>query len=410
MAFGKINLKDYFLLILRNFSRRKLRGMLTILGIFIGIMAVVALVSLTQGMQDAITTQFEKLGTNRITVTAGGTNLGPLGSELTTAKLTDKDIEVIKRVSGVENVFGVLVQTARVDFRKETKYLSIFGVPTDPETRTVLDEISFLLIDRGRSVRAGDKFKADVGYKFATDLFDKAVTVGDTLTISGQEFEVIGTRKQAGTGIHDSMIKIPLDTARVMYNEPEKYSMVFVVAKEDIDMDKLAEEIKKDLRKERNVAEGEEDFMVQTSQQAISTFTQILAVVQIILVGIAALSLIIGGVGIMNTMYTAVLERTREIGIMKALGAKSSQILTLFLIESGIIGLLGGIIGLFLGIGVGKIAQFIASYYGITLVPAISLWLIIVALVFSFSVGILSGALPAIQASRLRPIEAIRRY
>ena len=405
-----INIKDYLLLILRNFSRRKLRGMLTILGIFIGIMAVVALISLTQGMQNAITTQFQKLGTNRIIVSAGGMSLGPAGTELTTAKLADKDVQVIERVPGVENVVGILMQTARVDFRKETKYLYVFGVPTDTQSRKIIDEISFLQMDAGRSVREGDKYRADVGYKLATDMFKKAIGVGDRISIGGQEFEVVGTRKKAGTGIHDQVIKIPLTTARELFSEPEKYSMIFVMAKENVDIDKVAEEIKKDLRKERNVKEGEEDFTVQTPQQAIGVFQQILAVVQIVLVGIAAVSLIIGGVGIMNTMYTSVLERTREIGIMKAIGAKSSQIMWLFLIESGIIGLIGGLVGLILGIGIGKVAQLIADYFGITLIPAVSIWLVALALLFSFTIGVASGVFPALQASRLRPIEAIRRY
>lgn len=403
-------LKEYLLLVMRNFSRRRLRGMLTILGIFIGIMAVVALISLTQGMQNAITEQFQKLGANRITVTAGGVSLGPVGTELTMAKLSDKDIKVIKSVQGVENAFGILMQTARIDFNKQVKYQTVFAVPTDSETRRMIDEISFFEMEQGRSVRNGDKHKADIGYKIAEDLFKKKVRLSDKIMIAGQEFEVVGIRKKAGTGIHDLVVKIPLSTAREIFNEPDKTSMIFVITKEDVDVDKIAENVKKDLRKSREVEEGEEDFIVQTSQQSIATFQQILSVIQIILVGIAAVSLIVGGVGIMNTMYTAVLERTREIGIMKALGAKSSQIRNIFLIESGVIGLIGGAIGLMMGIGVSKIAQYIADYYGVTLIPAINLWLVILALAFSFFIGSVSGVFPAMQASKLRPIEAIRRY
>ena len=403
-------IKDYFFLVLKNFERRKLRGMLTILGIFIGIMAIVALISLTQGMQDSITSQFQKLGTNRITVTAGGVSLGPVGTELTTAKLSDKDIKAISEVPGVENVVGMLMQTARIDFNKQVRYESVAGVPTDPENRKVIDGISFFEMDTGRSVRNGDKYKADMGFKFVDGAFDKDMKVGDTFQIEKQDFEVVGIRKKAGTGIHDGIIKIPIETARQIFNEPEKISMIFVVTSESANVGDIAEHIKKELRKSRNVKEGEEDFTVQTAEQTIGTLNQILSIIQIILVGIAAISLIVGGIGIMNTMYTSVMERTREIGIMKALGAKGSQIRDLFLVESGTIGLIGGTIGIILGMLIGKAAQLIADSYGVTLIPHISLLTLFGVLAFSFIIGSVSGVFPAIQASRLKPIEAIRRY
>ncbi|MBU2523407.1 MAG: ABC transporter permease [Nanoarchaeota archaeon] len=403
-------IKDYFFLVLKNFERRKLRGMLTILGIFIGIMAIVALISLTQGMQDSITDQFQKLGTNRITVTAGGVSLGPVGSELTTAKLSDKDVKTISEVSGVNEVVGILMQTARIDFNRQVKYQSVAGVPTDSESRKVIDEISFFQIDSGRSVRNGDKYNADLGYNFGDDLFDKSMRVGNNFQIEKQDFEVVGVRKKAGTGIHDSIIKIPMDSARELFNEPDKLSMIFVVTSENADVGKIAEEIKKDLRKSRDVEEGEEDFTVQTAEQSVDMLNQILSIVQIILVGIAAVSLIVGGIGIMNTMYTSVMERTREIGIMKALGAKGSQIRDLFLVESGTIGLVGGTIGIVLGLLIGKVAQFIADLYGIALIPHISFMVIIGVLAFSFIIGSVSGVFPAMQASKLKPIDAIRGH
>jgi len=403
-------IKDYFSLVLKNFERRKLRGMLTVLGIFIGIMAIVALISLTQGMQDAITSQFQKLGTNRITVSAGGVSLGPVGSELTTAKLTDRDIKVISEVPGVENVVGILLQTARIDFNKQVIYGSVGGVPTDSESQKVIDGMSFFEIDVGRSVRDGDRYKADLGFNFVDGAFDKDMKIGDTFQIEKTDFSVVGIRKKAGTGMHDGIIKIPLETARIIFNEPEKLSMIFVVTSKNANTGDIAEHIKKDLRKSRNVKEGEEDFTVMTSEQTIGMLNQILSVIQIILVGISAISLIVGGIGIMNTMYTSVMERTREIGIMKALGARGDQIRNLFLIESGTIGLIGGTIGIILGMLIAKIGQLIADSYGVTLVPHISIITLFGVLGFSFAIGSVSGVLPAIQASKLKPIEAIRKY
>jgi len=403
-------IKSYSLLILKNFSRRRLRSWLTVLGILIGITAVVALVSLSMGMQNAITEQFEKLGANRIIVNAGGAFLGPAGAELTTAGLTDKDIRAIKRVSGVEFAVGILSQTARVDFDDEVEYLSVFGVPVDSEARKVIETASFFQIEKGRHVKSSDRYKVDVGYSIAKDTFERELRVGNKLLIEGKEFEIVGIRKEAGTGVHDVALKIPLETAREIFEEEEKLSMIFVLAKENIDVDPVVEDIKKELRKERDVKEGEEDFTVQTAQQVIGVFQQVLGVVQAILIGIAAISLLVGGIGIMNTMYTSVLERTREIGIMKALGAKSKQIALLFLIESGMIAIVGGIAGILCGAGIGKVVQYMTEYYGITLKPEITFSLVVFTLVFSFLVGMIAGVAPAIRAARLNPIDTIRRY
>ncbi|MEK6820731.1 MAG: FtsX-like permease family protein, partial [Nanoarchaeota archaeon] len=163
-------------------------------------------------------------------------------------------------------------------------------------------------------------------------------------------------------------------------------------------------------RKERGEKEGQETFSVQTSSQLLESFNSIFAVVQAVFVGIAAISLIVGGIGIMNTMYTAVLERTKEIGTMKAVGAKNSDILLIFLFESGLLGLVGGAIGIGLGIGIGKAVEIIAQQQLGTpfLRASFSLTLILGALLFSFVVGSVSGVLPALQASRLKPADALR--
>ncbi|MBT5924722.1 FtsX-like permease family protein, partial [Candidatus Woesearchaeota archaeon] len=173
---------------------------------------------------------------------------------------------------------------------------------------------------------------------------------------------------------------------------------------------KIAEEIKKDLRKKRDVDEGEEDFVVETPEQLAATFAIILDIVQIVLIGIAGISLFVGGVGIMNTMYTSVLERTKEIGVMKALGAKNSHVMALFLVESGIYGFGGGLIGAIIGIGFAKLVEAI---FLIAVGPAFLLieidWILVLGtLLFSFIVGCLSGIAPARRASKLHPVDSLR--
>jgi len=154
--------------------------------------------------------------------------------------------------------------------------------------------------------------------------------------------------------------------------------------------------------------EGEEDFTVETSEQAIESFKAILGGVQTALAGIAAISLIVGGIGIMTTMYTAVIERTKEIGLMKAVGARNSSILSLFIVESGLIGTVGGALGIALGIGMAKTGQYIANYFDVGLKASTNPVLIFGALFFAFAVGTISGLVPARTASKLKPVDALR--
>ena len=171
----------------------------------------------------------------------------------------------------------------------------------------------------------------------------------------------------------------------------------------------MAENIKEELRDSRDEDEGEETFSVQTFEQLLEQFNDILGIVSIVLIGIAAISIVVGGVGIMNTMYTSVLERTKEIGIMKAVGAKNSNIMTLFLIESGMIGLAGGMIGIGIGIGLSKIVEIVASEAGFLPIKAyLGAPLLLGALAFSFIIGAASGTFPAMQASKMKPVDALR--
>jgi len=174
--------------------------------------------------------------------------------------------------------------------------------------------------------------------------------------------------------------------------------------------EETAERIERELRKDRNLKEGEEDFSVQTPSQVLGTVTDILTAVNVVVVGIAMISLIVGGIGIANTMYTSVLERKKEIGTMKAIGARNSNILMIFLIESGLLGLIGGIVGALIGAGIALgIAAGANSFFGSELIKiSISIPLLISVITFSFLIGILSGAIPSYQASKLRPVDALR--
>ncbi len=403
-------LLDSLVYVVQHLLRRKLRSWLTLLGIFIGMAAVVSLISLSQGMQNAITSEFEKVGADRIVVMPGGAIAGPMSSGLSVAKLTSEDLRVIQRVRGVEFAMGMVSTYAPIYFKDEMKEGYLFGVPTDSKTNYYIERVGLFNIADGRNPKPGSKYEAVFGYRTAHKLFSRNITTKDKITIEGKEFSVVGVQSLIGTGVHDQIIRIPKDTLKELFGIGDENSMIVVKVSSGSNPINVAEDIKLQLRQFRNVKEGEEDFSVETSQEMVKVFTQILGVVQALLVGVASISLVVGAVGIMNTMYTAVVERTKEIGIMKAIGATNRAILLIFVLESGLLGLVGGAIGVILGIFISKSVELVAAQQlGSNLLKAyLSPGLILGVLFFAFSLGVLSGFFPARKAAKLQPVDALR--
>ncbi|MFH0860147.1 MAG: ABC transporter permease [Candidatus Altiarchaeota archaeon] len=404
---------DYLKLGIGNITHRKLRSWLTMIGIFVGIMTVVALISLGQGLQNSIDREFEKVGGDRIMVTPGGGGLGmtsnPGMSDFTAAKLRESDLDVIRNVRGVDQAIGILVQSGQVKLRRETKYAQVYGIDTDVETLGFLKQFDYFIVDQGRYFRDSDRYKAIVGVDTGDSLFDRDLNVGDKIWIEDIEFDIVGINKKAGNPAHDQKIVIPLETAKEVFGKTDEFAMISVKTAKGFEPANVAEEIKKKLRRHRDVKEDEEDFSVETAEAAIEAFKTVLNIVQSFLVGIAAISLIVGGIGIMTTMYTSVTERTKQIGIMKAIGARNSDIMRIFLIESGLLGMVGGIIGVVFGLMLSKGVEQLAHYYDIELFTAWISWeLIVGALTFSFIIGCVSGVFPARKAARMNPVDALR--
>ena len=404
---------DYFKLAFGNLTRRRLRSWLTVIGIFIGIMAVVGLVSISQGMETALLSEFNKIGADRIIITPGGAEMGPVGGMNTPTKLSEKDFEAVKDLRDIDMSASVYSKTAYIRFGRETKQESVWGFPIDSEHIEFYKSQSIFNIEEGRLLRPGDKYKAMIGWGVANDLFDKKIKVGNRILINGIAFEVVGIHEKKGGivgAMGDNVIRIPKSTAREIFNEPDEVTSIFLRVKKESDIDDVVKSVKHRLRRFRHVKEGEEDFSVQTSAQVIQTFKNVLGIVQAVLVGLAAISLLVGGLGIMNTMYTSVVERTKEIGIMKSVGARNSAIMLIFLIESGLLGMVGGAIGVILGLGMGKAAELAALQFGVESLQAyMGVPLVVGALLFSFVVGALAGTLPALQAAKLHPVDALRK-
>lgn len=401
--------KDYFRLALHSVKQRKMRSWLTLLGIFIGIAAVVALISLSQGLESAITEQFVRLGSDKVMVQAISSGYGPPGSGVA-VPLTKSDLDEIKKVKGVDQAFGRLIRSVKVQLDKEVEYTYAVSVPDDNEDLQLVIEVNNYEFEQGRMLKKEDIYKTVLGKDLATDLFGKEVQLQDTLEIEGKEFKVVGLLKKSGNPQQDVALVVPEAALEEILGVEGVKDMIAVKVNPGEDLSTVSERIKKELRNHRKVKEGKEDFSVETPENILATLTTILAIVQGILVGIAAISLLVGGIGIMNTMYTAVLERTKEIGIMKATGARNSQIWFLFLTESGLLGLLGGIIGVSLGLGISKTVEMVAyQIYEAYLIKADISWVLILSmLAFAFAIGAISGALPARQAAKLKPVEALR--
>lgn len=390
-----------------NIWTRKLRSSLTILSILIGITAIFALVSFGQGINKYVNDFAQEMGSDKIMMMPGG--FVPPGTS--NILFSDDDLEFIRKIKGVDVIAGWMADSGKVKFKDyKEKYTYIFGFSTEPEEQRLIEEVATIDIEIGRNLKEGDVLKAVLGYNYLVPdiLFKKAVSVGDKIEVNDVKVEVIGFYEQVGNPQDDSQVYLTLESMEEIFGEKD-YEYVAIRSSPGEDPSALADKIKERFRKHRGQKKGEEDFVVQTFQDTIEAFTSVITILNGVLVLIALISLVVAAVNIMNTMYTSVLERTREIGIMKAIGSRNRQILNVFVIESGILGLMGGMLGVLLGYGIAKIGQGIARAAGLTfLKPYFPFWLIIGCIMFAFLVGAGSGLLPAVRASRQKPVDALR--
>ncbi len=401
-------LKDYLVIAFSSMRKRFLRTSLTMLGIFIGIAAVVSLISLGQGMQDAINAQFASIGTDKIIIQGATAGFGPPGSN--TAGIIDKhDLDIVKRTPGVSRAAGRLLRTVTVEFEDESDNLMVLSMPEEPDDRALAEEANNLRVEQGRLLKPADRKKVVVGNRvWNSKKYSEKMAIGSKLLLNGEKFEVVGLMPKIAANV-DMVLLINEEDAREIMNEEDQFSMIAAQVVPGETPSKVADRISRAMRRDRHQKEGFEDFTIKTSEEVIESVNTILGVVQAVFIGIALISLLVGGIGIMNTMYTAVLERKKDIGIMKAIGAKNSDIMLIFLLESGLLGMAGGAVGILIGMALSKAVEIIATgIIGNLLKASFSWYLIAGALAFSFLVGMVSGALPARQASRLPPVEALK--
>jgi|WetSurMetagenome_2_1015567.scaffolds.fasta_scaffold33723_6 putative ABC transport system permease protein len=399
-------IKDYSRLAVKNLRKRKLRSWLTIIGIVISIAVIFTLISLSLGLRDAIDEQFKTLGTDKIFISPLGMS-GMSGSGA--VEFTTADVEVIEKVQGVKDISYAAVGTGEIEFGNKKKYFYVIGLPLD-KIQLYIDSAN-IKMDEGDIIQEGTTGKVMLGYDYKYNkVFNDPIQTGAKVIINKKEFKVSGIVGSLGNPSDDKNIYMSTEEFKALYNSGERVDSIIVQVDDEKNIQDISENINKKLIKFRGLTEKTKDFYISTPEELLASFDSILNIITVFLVGIAAISLLVGGIGIMNTMYTSVLERTKEIGTMKAVGAKNSDILWIFLFESGLIGLIGGILGVLLGYGISKTVEIIAiTSLGTNLLKAaVPAYLVLGCLGFAFLIGALSGTIPALMASKLKPVDALR--
>lgn len=400
-------LNDYFKIAWRNLKNRKMRSALTIIGIFVSIAILFLLVSLSLGLQDAVNNEFHQLGSDKFYISPEN-SLAAIGRELNNPLTTD-DADSIENVRGVKSVGYTCLSKSKVEFGNEFRFYNVLASPLeDDEVIEMLTETSGAEPDKGRLLKKGDKRKAILGSEYSV-IFKRPVEPGHKIKINGYEFRVIGIAKPQGISIKDTAVSIPYEDFTEIFDRGNSVDTIIVQIDEGIEMQSIFEDVKRTLRHFRNVERGDEDFTIINPQNLIDKLNIILNIITIFLLSVAGVSLIVGGIGIANTMYTSITERTKDIGIMKSIGAKNSDILKIFLVESGILGIMGGVIGIGVGYGLSQLIELLVknSLRAGVFYAQNPWWLIIGALCFSFLVGTISGIFPSQKAAKINAVKAL---
>jgi putative ABC transport system permease protein len=392
----------------RNIRKRKLRSWLTLLGIFVSVAVIFILISLSLGLQGAIQEQFRLLGTDKFFIMPKGQLAATGGAGA--VQMTLDDLEIVEKVSGVKIATYANSGNAKIEFSNEKpRYFMIAGIP--PGIFDFYMETVSISVVEGRPLEKGDSGKILIGwdYKF-NNVYSKPVNIGDKMIINGIEFKVIGIMSRIGNPQDDKNIMMDIEDFRILFNSGDRVDSMIVQIESGNNIKEVADRVEKKLMKFRNVDEENVDFTIMTPEELLRSFNVILVVITSFLISVGSISLIVGGIGIANTMYTSVLERIREIGIMKAVGARNKDIILIFVIESGLIGMIGGIMGVGFGILISKTIEFIAvNQLGTTLLKAATpVYLIAGCVLFAFIIGAFSGVMPARQASKIKVVDALR--
>lgn len=408
---------ENFKIALRALRANKLRSILTILGIVIGVATVVALLAIGNGATASITSDIQSGGLNLLTVSPGRQQAGPrvAGQSQQASYLYHSDYELLQRGLG-DNVTAIVPSyqsSYTIKFGDESFSMNVTGVTEDYQ------DVRSYTVANGRFISDGDNksqsLVAVLGSQTAQDLFGSLTPIGKTISVNGVKFEVVGVLESKGSsgfgGSADDAFFIPLETGYIKlfgstatYNDKKIVNSIYISVTTIEMMDTVSAQIEYMLRRSHKITSADElDFSVQSQTDTLEALSSITNTLTIFLGAIAGISLLVGGIGIMNIMLVSVTERTKEIGLRKAVGATKNQILTQFLIETLTLSLLGGVVGILLGVG-------IATVFTLTglITAVITADSILLSFTFALVIGVFFGLYPAFRAANLHPMEALR--
>jgi len=396
----------------------RLRSWLTIIGIVIGVAAVIAIISLGEGMQQEMNERMSGLGGDILTLSAGfsrgrgmfgppgGGHGGPGGGSAQATEeeivLDRMDLQALKGIPDIAYIDTQIRDSVDVSYLGKSGSVSLTGVDQKVWSKITTEEIR-----DGRFLDSADQNVIVIGARLADSYFDQPLGLNKMLTIEDSAFRVVGILDDSSNSIY-----MPIQMAYQVLDDKENdvYDTIIIKIKNEEDLDAVMEKIEKKLMMVRHVSEKDKDFSISSSKKMMETRTEMMSSMNVFLIAIAAVSLIVGAIGIANTMFTSVLEKTKEIGVMKAIGAKNRDIMKIFLMNAAIIGLIGGILGIIAGIMLsGALPTLMGSEVGMFRSgTVVSLNSVLLALGVSLGVGILAGAVPAYKASKLKPVDALR--
>jgi len=402
------NLKEYFKIAYKSLTTRRVRSWLTTIGIVIGVFLIVSLLSLSQGLKNAVLSQLNMMGKDLIIIMPG--DISNFSSMIAGQKLTDEDIKIIKETNGVDKIASIDYTTSSVRYRDQKKTVLFYGADLRNGLDIFKNDVGWKIAE-GRWPSPG-KNELIAGSIVAKETFP-GMKVGTEANIKGRKFLIVGILESVGSKQDDSMIGTDLGVFRSVTGERTGVKQAMVKLKGGFLANDVAEKLKSNLNenRKRKIGQKENDssYSVLTSEKVASIVGNVMGLIQAVIIGFASIAIVVGGIGIMNTMYTAVSERTKEIGIMKAIGAKNRTIITIFLIESGIFGMLGGIGGTLMGMLFAKAIEIYFQIHPLFYLKAdVGPGLILFSITFSFLVGCASGYFPSRTASKLKPVDALR--
>ncbi len=398
-------LKHFFTLTLKGIRYRPVRSWLTILGVVIAVMLVVVILSLGSGIQSAVGKTLQQFGSDLIIIFPGE-ETNPLIGIFGGQKFRERDLLALEKIKGIEFVVPREIARMNIEYKGEKKSVMVHAASWEKMTK-------IFALSQGVNLETGIWPKDDrdrevvLGALVSSGLFKNKIRAGDDIILKSKKMNVSGTISGIGQQLDDNLMFVSLDVFRALTGTRGSAVSAFVKVVPGANVALVERQIKSELNKQEVVR----DFAVITPEKANLLVGSVLTIVELAFIFIALISLLVGAVGIMNTMYTSVLERTKQIGIMKAIGASSDAILSLFLIESGMIGFVGGIFGIILGVFIAFLVGLAAGDIGVDgLFSFASLDFLGfgVILIITFITGILSGILPARQAAKMEPAEALR--